>query len=241
MALFTPETKMADVIHRNYLLIPVINRFGIKLGFAEKNIKSICAEYNIDIDFFITIINTYSNENYFPEKRLQNFNMLTIVEYLRKTHQYYMCIQIPLIERHIEALINTGTPNDKNLALVKNFYQNYKTELALHIQREETLTFPYITALYNYSISLIEANKVTELYKKYSMKQFVREHDNVDEKLFDLQNILIKYLNGNFDETLCNTVIFELFRLEKDVKDHTRIEEKVLKPMVVEIEKSLKP
>jgi regulator of cell morphogenesis and NO signaling len=211
------------------------------LGFAEKNIKTICVEHEIDLDFFITIINTYSNEHYFPEKRLQTFNLLTIIEYLRKTHQYYMCIQIPLIERHIDALLQTGLPNDKNLSLVKKFFLDYKNELGLHIQREEMQTFPYIEELYKHSVFLTNESTLSSLIKKYSMKQFVREHNNIDEKLFDLQNILIKYISGSYDDTLCTTVIFELFKLEKDIQDHTRIEEKVLKPMVIDIEKTLKP
>jgi len=57
--------------------------------------------------------------------------------------------------------------------------------------------------------------------------------------LFDLKNILIKYITGEFHEASCNAIVFELFRLEKDVMDHARIENTILTPLVVEMEKAL--
>ncbi len=71
------------------------------------------------------------------------------------------------------------------------------------------------------------------------MKIYEAEHDEIDEKLFDLKNILIKYINGDFDQATVNEIIFELFRLEKDIKDHSRIENNILMPLVAEMEKSL--
>jgi regulator of cell morphogenesis and NO signaling len=41
MGLFKENTKMADIIHGNYLLLPVINRFGIRLGFKDKTVKDV--------------------------------------------------------------------------------------------------------------------------------------------------------------------------------------------------------
>ena len=233
--------KMADVIHQNHLLIPLINRFDVRLGFGEKTVKTICNDLQIDTDFFITIINTFNNENYFPEKKLFTFNVLIILKYLRKTHNYYLDIQIPLIERHINALIN-ASPSDSNLEPIKKFFLNYKRELIIHISREEAVTFPFIEKIHQFTYNLFDPDiykEYMESTKYYSIKKFDEDHDNIDDKLYDLQNILIKYVSGQFDETLINTVIFEVYRLEKDIKDHTRLEDKILIPMVSDMENVL--
>lgn len=229
--------KMEDVIHSNHLLIPVINRFGIRLGFGEKTVKAVCKEQGIDQDFFVTIINVFSNESYFPEKKLQTFNVLTIVEYLRKTHSYYIETQVPLIESQINALLRRSPKSNTSLKLVKKFFLEYKEELLAHLNREETITFPYIKNIYRRYNARTSSRGTRE--SKYSMKIYEEEHDNVDDKLYDLQNILIKYIKGEFDEAICHSIIFELFRLEKDIRDHTRIEENILRPVVAEMEKSL--
>ncbi|RPI01609.1 MAG: helix-turn-helix transcriptional regulator, partial [Ignavibacteriae bacterium] len=86
MKLLTANMKMADVVHSNYLLMPVIQRFGIPLGFGENTVAAVCKKFRIEVDFFLAIINVFSNEHYFPEKKLQAFNVLMIVDYLEKTH-----------------------------------------------------------------------------------------------------------------------------------------------------------
>ncbi len=229
--------KMADAIHTNYLLIPVISRFGIRLGFGENTISAVCKEHNIDVDFFLTILNVFSNESYFPEEKLQTFNVLMIVGYLKKTHKYYRETQIPIIEKHLETLLLKSPKKNKSLQLVKKFFLEYKKELFIHLKQEETVTFPYVEEVYR--LFQQPGKKTLSSVLKYSMEIYGREHDDLDEKLYDLKNILIKYINGDFDQSVCSEIIFELFRLEKDIKDHTRIENNILMPLVTDMEKSL--
>lgn len=239
--LITTKTKLADAICNNYLLIPLINRFGIRLGFGDKDVETICKEHGIDANFFATILNTFSFESYFSESKLKSFSIPQWVDYLRRTHIYYREVQLPIVENHLNLLEKSIADGDsKHLELIGKFFANYKQELLAHLAREDRETFPYIEKL----LELKDKQNSKEIFqgrsKEYSIKVFEREHDNVDEKLFDLKNILIKYFSGNYNQSLCNTVIFELSRLENDLKDHTRLENKILIPMVEELEKEIK-
>lgn len=71
------------------------------------------------------------------------------------------------------------------------------------------------------------------------MHVYEEEHTDVDEKLYDLKNILIKYIRGESMSGAFQEIIFELFRLEKDIQDHTRIENNILLPLVEEMEDAL--
>ncbi|HOV99712.1 MAG TPA: hemerythrin domain-containing protein [Bacteroidota bacterium] len=239
MKLITPGMKMADVIHGNYLLLPVINRFGIRLGFGEKTVREVCNDHTIDVDFFVAMLNTFSNENYFPAKKIQTFNVLTILQYLQRTHEYYLNTLVPLIEQHLKTLLARSGRRNKSLTDVKKFFLDYKKELVAHFKLEDTVTFPYIEAVYNAYHHQTDKTVRNQL-SSYSMKTYQREHTNIDEKLLDLKNILIKYIHGDFDDASCNAIIFELFRLEKDIQDHTRIENNILLPLVTEMEQALK-
>ena len=42
----TRDMKMADVIHLDYTLLPVITRFGINLGFGDRTVEKVCLENN---------------------------------------------------------------------------------------------------------------------------------------------------------------------------------------------------
>ncbi|MCX7984161.1 MAG: hemerythrin domain-containing protein [Bacteroidetes bacterium] len=239
MKLITPSMKMAEVLESNYLLLPVLSRFGIKLGFGEKTVRDICIEKNIDIPFFVAMLNTFSNENYFPEEEIHTFNVLAIVNYLRSTHTYYLQTLVPTIEQLIDTLAQSRSQHNRSLKSVKRYFREYKKELIDHLKQEDTVTFPYIEQIY-YAYHGLSTHQRRNISKEYSMKMFKREHTNIDEKLLDLKNILIKYISGEYDEVVCNAIIFELFRLEKDIIDHTRIENTILLPLVAKMEQSLK-
>jgi len=239
MRLLTPNMKMADVVHSNYLLLPVISRFGIHLGFGEKTVKEVCKKHRIDVEFFLAIANTFSNEDYFPEKMLQSFNVLMIVSYLQKTHAYYRETQVPLVEKLLTALMRNHLEEKNNVHLLKKFFLGYKKELFAHLDREEKTTFPYIKKAHQLFHSFKITQKERAALSQYSMHVYEEEHSDIDEKLYDLKNILIKYVRGRAAESVYHEVIFELFRLEKDIQDHSRIENNVLMPLVVEIENVL--
>jgi regulator of cell morphogenesis and NO signaling len=239
MKLLTSNMKMADVVHSNYLLMPIINRFGVSLGFGEKTVKAVCKQHRIDIDFFLLILNAFSNESYFPEKKLQAFNVLMIVDYLKKTHSYYIETQVPLIEKLLNNLLRRRPSDAKNLKLIKKFFLNYKQELFNHLDREETTTFPYVTKVYRLFHTPAVSAREKRALSKYSMHVYEEEHTDVDEKLYDLKNILIKYVRGDSMNAVYQEVIFELFRLEKDIQDHTRMENNILLPLVEEMEDAL--
>jgi regulator of cell morphogenesis and NO signaling len=232
--------KMADIIHLNYQLLPLLERFDISLGFGDKTVQSVCDENNVNLDFFLEIVNSYHDPNYFPRQNLQTFPVKFIVNYLQKTHSYYLEKKIPLIEQYIKDLIDESRSDNKtNLKLVEQFFQEYKEELDNHIQREETKVQPYVLEVEEaFQKQALSENLWTEM-NTYSIDDFEDEHDNMEDKLYDLKNIIIKYLPPIQNKDLCNNILFELFRLEADLNDHARIEDKVLVPKVRMMEKEL--
>ncbi len=239
MKLLTASMKMADVVHSNYLLMPVIRRFGIPLGFGEETVADVCTKHGIDTEFFLAIVNAFSNEQYFPQKKLQAVNVLTILDYLEKTHSYYFSTEVPLIEKLLGRLLKSRSADKKYLTLIRKFFLEYKKELFAHLRREDDTTFPYIKNVYRLFNRGDGSRREKEALSRYSMLMYEEEHSDIDEKLYDLKNILIKYFHGEESDELCSQIIFELFRLEKDIQDHTRIENNVLRPLVMEMEAAL--
>ena len=238
--LITSSMKMADMIHQNYQLLNIINRFDIKLGFGDKTIEEVCRDYSINLDFFLDIVNAFHDEDYFPQSHLQSFSVKLIVDFLIKTHDHYHQFKIPEIEGYINEMVNNCYQEKEKIFLLKNFFQDYKKELKNHTDYEEDTVFPYalkVEEIYNGGL-------VDEDFKKqlanYSMDHYLQEHDDVETKLLDLKNIIIKYLPPPKSNYYCNKVLYELYQLEKDLNDHSRIEEKVMAPKIEAMENTLR-
>ena len=133
MGFLTASSILSEKVADNFLLIPILNRFGIKLGLGDKTVSAICGEYHLNEGFFLAILNTYLNEDYFPEKRLQEFGIELVSDYLQKTDAYYVYAQIPNIEKHLNAFIAMSDPANKQLELIRKLFYKFKSELLSRI------------------------------------------------------------------------------------------------------------
>lgn len=238
--LIKATTKLAEAIHNNYLLLPVLNRFGIHLGFADKTVEQVCTEQNVNQQFFLEIVNSFLDKDYFPQSELQSFPLKLIINYIKNSHLYYVSVKLPLIESMISDLSTASLEeNKKPYQLIANFFSQYKQELTEHIEKEEKNVHPYILKIDEAYQSNSVSDEIIQLVKNESISNYADDHDNVEDKLFDLKNLIIKYIPPAKDYTLSNSILFELFRLEQDLNDHARIEEKVLVPKVELIEKQI--
>ncbi len=72
------------------------------------------------------------------------------------------------------------------------------------------------------------------------MAEYKEHHDDIEEKLDDLKNLLIEYLPLKEGRNMRRRLLFKLFELEHDLRIHSRIEDYILIPLVTSMEKRLK-
>lgn len=215
MAIISPKNHLSDIILSHPESIPLINRLGINLGVGDKNIEAICHEKGIDAEFFATIINTFVNEDFFPEKVLKSFKAETIVSYISKTYNYYTHYMIPNIERHFNLLIAHSGENN-NLGLMLQFFNELKNDLLKSIEHDSTQWFPLILSLENDRNSTIPG----ELN--------ITDNSLIEDKLNDLKSMFVIHLSGNYELNLCYAVITSIIALEKDLRQNNRIRNRIL-------------
>lgn len=237
--LLQKNMKMAELVHLNYLLLNVLNRFGISLGFADATVEDVCTKYNIDVNFFLDIANTYHHKDYFPQKQLQRYPVQNILQYLRSTHYYYIEKKLPELEVLLHETIKVCYREENTIQLITSFFSGYRDQLTKHIDKEEKEVFPYVYWLENIQTESVPSAEMIIKYRNYSIEKYKNTHDDVEEKLHDLQNLVIKYLPKPSDMYACNKLLFEIFILENDLNDHSRIEEKVMIPKALSMEKEL--
>jgi len=135
MVFLDASSILSEVIEENHQLIPVINRFGIKLGLGDKNIGTICQSANVNTEFFLAILNTFLNEDYFPEKKLQKFDIELVIKYLKQTDTYLIHAQLYNLEKHLNAFISMSDPNNAQLKLISRLFSEFKSELIGQIEQ----------------------------------------------------------------------------------------------------------
>lgn len=224
--LFNGSIKMSDAILTNYTLLSILPRFNIKLGFGDKSIKEVCKDSNADLQLFLLICNTHSFNQYLPSKKeIDSLNIDNLVNYLRNSHNYYINYRIKEISKKLTNLQNKN--NIPILDIVKQFFDEYKQEVLKHFQYEDKIVFPYIK-------EVVKGNT----NPSFNITQYEDNHSNIDDKLSDLKNILIKYLPQSIDSKERADLLTDIFLFEEDLTKHTIIEDKILIPYVTRIEKN---
>lgn len=223
---YSGKMKAADLISADWNILSIFERLNIKLGFGEATIDEICSRYNLSPELFLAICNIYSSENYHPKAdTLKKEDLPHILSYLRASHTHYIKNSFPRLHNHIHIMMEEY--EDTNRYILNKFYDDYDSEIKKHFEYEEYSVFPYIE-------SLLKGNN-ENIYK---IRDFEDNHTNVEEKLNDLKNIIIKYLPGTYTSSIRIKVLNEIFKIENDLKKHTMVENKILIPLVTKLENS---
>ena len=222
--IYNRRMKMADLVASDISLLSILQRLNIALGFGEATVAEVCAQHNISVDLFLMICNIYSFRDYRPQiETLTNDDIRNITAYLRASHKHYMNNWFPRLHNNIHTMMEEY--EDTNRYVLNKFFDDYDTEIKKHFEYEEFSVFPYIESLLDGSSEAV-----------YKISNFEDNHTNVEEKLNDLKNIIIKYLPGTYTSNIRMKVLNEIFKIENDLRKHTLVENRLLIPLVTKLE-----
>ncbi len=223
--LFSKNTKLAELLASDRRLLPLLPRFGIALGFGDRNIEEVCLGNNVSTELFLTICELYSESNFKPDpNRLRHADLSGLLPYLKASHQYYLEERFPHLEEHLQRIIEACGP--KYGPMLSHFYEEYKQEVMRHIQYyEEEVVFPYIEALLH-----------GKQHNSYHINEFRHNHTNIQDVLDDMMNILLKYLPGDILPKERIEISLDIMELSDDLNRHSLIEDHILIPYVESLE-----
>ena len=218
--------KMFDLISNNYSMFLVMSRFGIKIGFGDKTIGDICRKNKVDICTFLTVVNFLLEERTTPVENInKSLSLESLILYLHNAHDYFLRFRLPHLRRKLTDAIK-DCPEDVAF-VIGQFFDEYTEEVNKHMMYEEKTVFPYV-------MGLLKGEKD----KKYSISIFRRRHDQIELKITELKNLLLKYYPGQGSHLL-NSVLFDIFTTERDLLTHNLIEDNLFTPAIIELEKRL--
>jgi regulator of cell morphogenesis and NO signaling len=218
--------KMADLLASDMSLLSILQRLDIKLGFGEATVAEVCREYGISTDLFLIICNIYSFRDYTPQvETLTKDDIKSITTYLRASHRFYTSISFPQLHSNIHMLVKEL--DEVSRKLIDKFYDDYDNEVTSHFRYEEETVFPYIEKL---TSGELQENSM------YNITQFEHNHSNINEKLSDLSNIIIKYLSQETTSKLRFEILGLIHFISNDLQKHSNIEDKLLVPLVSKLE-----
>lgn len=191
---------------------------------AEKSHES------ISDDFYIDLLCAFHDPNSFCARDFMAYPIDSILMYLKQTHVLYTTKSLNDISTNIQELVTSDKKFEKLRTSLHQFFIGFRADLEKHILEEEKHLFPYIEAL-------VAQPNATSGTGKTPLEAFLNHHDDSHEK--DLQNLTLTLTNlSSYQDSFAfRMLINRLSLFELDLRIHAKMEEEVLLPMAIALEK----
>lgn len=196
---------------------------------SEKNILD-------NLSFYSEIIQHLDTSDFLQVTELKSFTAKSILDYLINNHNVYLTKQLPEIEQLLDQLTSS------NLS-IPSFFPAFiawlRQNMDQHFRIEEKSLFPYIELLEECSTRKYK-DDAFEKYKGFSVNKFLLTHDDeIENKLSEVKKQIIRSLKSLEELFPYRILIQKLDALEKDLRLHAMIEDHVLIPKALMLEKEV--
>lgn len=234
------KKRIDEIVDENYVYASVLYHFGIKFyDYHEKTLEQVCYERGLNVAQVISSLESVNTKNEKNELKLFSYPVDIIIEYLKHTHYIFIKERLPYLAKLIEHLPETSSKNVAND--LKFVFPLFVEDLILHIYEEEDSLFTYVLSL---NQALLSFYKPTQLYidmERYSIQNLAIEHDIDDDEMLGIRAITNNYSLDAIHNNLHLRVVYaELQRFEKELSTHARIENEILFPKALMLEKEVK-
>ncbi|MDE7413371.1 MAG: hemerythrin domain-containing protein [Muribaculaceae bacterium] len=217
---------MVTLIAEDYPLIQVMTRFGIRMGFGDKTVEEVCLEAGVDCNTFLAVVN-FVSEGFTTFNSTRALSIKSLMHYLKQSHIYFLEYCLPMIRRK---LLDGISLNTKDVSfLIIRFFDEYYREVKTHMEYEERTVFQYIESL---------LDGIRE--EGFRIATYSDHHEQVADKLGELKNLIIKYCPKDSDANLLNDALYSIYRCERELENHCKVEDFLLVPEIKRLEKSVK-
>jgi regulator of cell morphogenesis and NO signaling len=224
---------LSDVIMENPSLLLMLQFFEINDAISNKSIRQICKQKNINPSLLLLLANLYNGNIPIKEDfSFEDMDVTSIISFLKNAHEFYLTDKYPEIQKNIRNLHEKSTYNESmQIQQIELFFQQYFKEVMLHLRYEEEHAFPYFSQLVSSDSQM--------LIKDFSVNEYRDHHSDIETKLSDLKNLLVRHVSLESNFPLKRKIIKSVFELEKELKIHSQIEELILLPLLDHIENQI--
>lgn len=221
---FTENHKLGDILSEHYQILLLLSRFGISLGVGDKTIRQVCLEANVDSPTFLAVINYVATAD---SSLYHQVNVNAMMSFLQEAHHYYTDFLLPELRSKLFNVVK-ATPDNTLAELVMRLFDTYATAVNRHLSYENKVLFAYANRLANGEKNL----------SNFNLTNFITQHDNIDNHLLELKNVMIRYFPATNNPREVHQVLYDIFNFESDLLSHCNIEDNLFIPALLDMERN---
>lgn len=231
---------VGEIVRLDFRAADVFSNYGIDFCCGGKiSVAEACSNAKTDESLVIRELENLKNQTGSAVHDFDSWNIGFLADYIQNTHHQYVSKAIPLILPLAQKVADVHGANHSEVVVINELFQDLSDELLAHMQKEEQILFPYIKKL----VASESAGSCDDpacfgtIASPISVME--DEHENAGVILKQLSNLSDGYTTP---EDACNTfrVLYgKLKEFEDDLHRHIHLENNILFPKAIELEKAL--
>ncbi len=232
---------ISDLVAQDSIRASVLYHFGVKFyDHQEATLAEVCHKHGLSLSAVVKGLEAKEEPGKQHEKQLATYPIDLVLEYLTHTHHLFVKQRLPYIAQLIDGLEEVNF-RYKSLSLdLKQVFPLFVEDFIHHIYEEEDTLFSYIRQLARFLAGKQSASKVYYAMERNAIQRFALEHEEHEHELDGLHQITNGFQYCNEADLHIKVLFDELARFEQDLVVHARIEDHILFPKALQLEKQVK-
>ena len=238
---FAPKVPtVGELVAADYRKADVFKKYGIDFCCGgKKSVEKSCAEAGVDYVAVMTELLNIENASAKPSQRYNEWKLDFLADYIVNTHHSYVRTAVPLLIAYTQRVAERHGDTQPALVEIAAIFQTVADEMTMHMVKEEKMLFPFIKQLAHAHQTGTPLPRAPFGSVDNPIHMMEHEHETVGEAMRRIAK-----LTNNFTPpaNACNTykVTFaKLQEFENDLHEHVHLENNVLFPRAIALEKAL--
>lgn len=234
------DETLGQIAAKDLRKAEVFKKYGLDFCCGgKKTVKEACAEKGLDVT---KVEQELQQADKMPSSRpipYVDWSLDFLADYIVNTHHSYVRKSLPDITTYAEKVMKVHGNQHPELVRINQLAGEVSAELAAHMVKEERILFPYIKALVaaKDNTQPIQAARFGSVQSPITMMEM--EHELVGKNLDEIRQLSQNYLLPE-DACASYSLLYRMLdEFEEDLHLHIHLENNILFPKALEIEKHL--
>lgn len=231
---------IGELVAKDYRTASVFKKYGIDFCCqGNRTINDACVAKKIDEKLVVSDLNSVINSKTESGTDYQSWPLDLLADYIEKKHHRYVEDKTQEIKPYLEKICRVHGGRHPELMEINEHFNATAGELAMHMKKEEFVLFPQIRKMEKakHDNTSFESPNFGTIQNPIQM--MMDEHTTEGDRFRKIEELTNNYTPP---EDACNTfrVTYALLKeFEQDLHLHIHLENNILFPRAIEMEKEL--
>lgn len=235
------KRTITDLVSENHVRASALYYLGVKFyDYKLETLQEVCTKMGLDAKSVISSLELVVDENVSTQTQLKAYPAELVTEYLKHAHYLFVKKRLPYIAQLIDGIKDVNFRYQSLSRDLKSIFPMFVEDFIHHIHEEEDTMFSYVDRLSKFLNDEKPTSEIYYLMEKFSVKEFAMDHEVHENEMEGFRKFTNDYQYCEEADLHIKVLFTELKRFETDLMIHAKIENEILFPKAMELERLAK-